>query len=94
MYLTLRNYSGSPDLVDALVEREADVKSLITGIDGFKSYYLVRSGDGDAVSVSVYEDQAGGEASSEAAASWIRENLPDLSVSPPQVTAGEAALAF
>jgi hypothetical protein len=94
MFVTIRIYTGSSDLVDALVENESDVKELITGIDGFKAYYLIRTADGQATSISVYEDQSGAEQSSSAAADWIGENLSDMSVSPPRVMAGEAVLNF
>lgn len=94
MFVTVRSYTGSKDLVDALVEHESDVKELITGIGGFKAYYLIRTADGEATSISVYDDQGGTEQSSSAAADWIHENLPDMPVSPPQITAGEAVLSF
>ena len=92
MYATVRTYSASPELADALVSREADVKSLINGIDGFKAYYLVRTDDG-AVSVSVYDSEAGANESNTAAANWMRENLPQLAGSTPQVSAGEVAIS-
>ncbi len=91
MYATVRTYSAASELADALVGKAAEVKDLIKGIDGFKAYYLIRTADG-AVSVSVYEDQAGADASTAAAAAFIRENLPDLSVAAPQVSAGEVVL--
>jgi heme-degrading monooxygenase HmoA len=84
MYATVRTYSGGPELADALVSREADVKSLITGIDGFKAYYLVRTADGT-VSISVYDTEAGANESTSAAVNWIRENLPELGDSPIRV---------
>ena len=93
MFATIRVYSGSSELADALVEHESDVKRLISDIDGFQAYYLVRTADG-AVSVSVYDDQAGATASDQAARSWVGENLPDLNVSPPQVSAGEVVINF
>jgi hypothetical protein len=93
MYATVRTYSTSPDLADALVSNEAEVKRLITGIDGCKAYYLVRTADG-AVSVSVYEDEAGASESNSLAANWLRENLPDLGASAPQVSAGEVVIAL
>ncbi len=93
MFATIRVYSGSSELADALVEHESDVKRLIGDIDGFQAYYLVRTADG-AVSVSVYDNQAGATASDQAARSWVSENLPDLNVSPPQVSAGEVAINF
>ena len=91
MYATVRTYSGASELADALVGKAADVKSLISEIAGFKAYYLVRTGDG-AVSISVYEDQAGADASTTAAAAFIGENLPGLSVAAPQVSSGEVVL--
>jgi hypothetical protein len=93
MYATIRVYSGSSELADALVENESEVKRIIQGIDGFKAYYLVRTSDG-AASVSVYENESGAEESNRAAAAWIRENLPDLSVSAPQVSAGEVVIGL
>ena len=92
MYATVRTYSASSELADALVSREADVKSLLTGIDGFNAYYLVRTADG-AVSVSVYDSEAGANESTTAAANWIRENLPEIGGSTPEVSAGEVVIS-
>ncbi len=44
--------------------------------------------------MSVFDDQAGAEASTSAAAAWISENLPDASFGAPQVTTGEVAVSF
>ena len=93
MFATVRIYAGNTDLVDALIANEGEVRQLIAGIDGFKSYYLLRTGDG-AASVSVYEDQAGAAASDAAARAWVAENLPELHVAPPQIAAGEVVLGF
>jgi len=92
MYATVRTYSTGSELADALVSNADDVKRLISGIDGFKAYYLVRTADG-AVSVSVYENQAGADESTRAAAAWIRENLPELAGAPPQVSTGEVVIS-
>jgi len=92
MYATIRVYSGSPDLADALVEREADVTALIGRIEGFKAYYLVKTADG-AASISVFDSQDGAEESNSVAAGWLRENLPDVSPSPPAVSAGEVVIS-
>ena len=93
MFATVRTYSGANELADALVNNAGAVKSLISEIDGFKAYYLVRTADG-AVSISIYEDEAGTDASNSAASAWVAENLPDLHVSPPQVSSGEVAIDF
>jgi heme-degrading monooxygenase HmoA len=93
MFVTIRSYSGGSALADALAEREEDIRNVITTIDGFRSYYLLRTGEG-ATTISVFEDQAGAEASTAAAAAYVRENMADLVPSPPQVTIGEVALSF
>ena len=93
MYSSIRKYTTGSEFADALVENESEVRSLITGIDGFRAYYLVRTDDG-AVSVSVYDDQAGAEESNRQAANWVRENLSHLAISPPQISAGEVALSL
>jgi heme-degrading monooxygenase HmoA len=92
MYATVRTYSANPGLADALVSREDDVTGLIRAIDGFRAYYLIRTPEG-AVSISVYDDEAGANESTSAAATWIRENLPELGGVAPQVSSGEVVLS-
>lgn len=94
MYASVRDYEGNTELVEALVKNEDEVRRLISDIDGFQAYYLVRTGDGSAVSVSVYDDESGAEESNKQAADWIHENLSDMSISPPKVSAGDVALSF
>jgi len=94
MHVTVRHYAGNSELVDALAARQDEIKEIITTIDGFSAYYLVRDGDGDAMSVSVFDSAAGGDESVQVARDWIAENLPDINVSPPQVIAGDAAFTF
>ena len=93
MYATIRNYAGGGDLADALVENESEVRRLIEGIGGFHAYYLVRTADG-AVSISVYDNESGAEESNRAAADWIRDNLSHLSISAPQISAGEVVISI
>ena len=59
MYATIRSYASDGGLVDALVENEGAVRDLLTGIDGFRAYYILRTPGGGAVSISVYDDAAG-----------------------------------
>ena len=94
MYATVRNYAGPQGFGDELVKRQDEVKSLIQGISGFRAYYLIKTDQGGVVTVSVYDDQAGAEESTRTAAEWVRTNLPDMGVSPPEVSAGEVAIHF
>jgi len=93
MYAVIRAYTGNPDLADTLAEHEEDIRQLIGGINGFKAYYLLRLAEGTST-VSVFDDQEGAEESSRAAAAWLAENLPDLNVAAPYVTAGEVLVGF
>jgi len=93
VHATVRIYSGANELADALVERRDEVKQLIGEIDGFKAYYLVRASDG-ATSISVYDTEAGAQESNRVAAAWVAENLPDLKIAAPQISAGEVAINF
>jgi hypothetical protein len=91
MHATVRRYTGSPELVDALVANEREVLRILSEIDGFRAYHLVRTGDG-AISISVYDDEDGADASNAAARAWITENLPDLSVGAPEVVGGQVVI--
>jgi hypothetical protein len=93
MYAVIRAYTGNSDLADTLAEHEEDIRQLIGGINGFKAYYLLKLTEGTST-ISVFEDQAGAEESSRAAAAWLGENLPDLNVAAPYVTAGEVVVGF
>ena len=93
MYAVIRAYSGNSDLADALAEHEDGVRQVISGINGFKAYYLLKLTEGTST-VSVFDTQEAAEESNRAAAAWLKENLPDLNVQAPYVTAGEVVLSF
>jgi hypothetical protein len=66
MHVTIRRYSGSPELADALVAREGEVRDIITGIGGFQAYYLIRDADGEATSITANDSESGAEESNRA----------------------------
>jgi len=93
MYAVIRAYTGNSGLADRLAEHEEDIRQLIGGINGFKAYYLLKLAEGTST-ISVFEDQEGAEESNRAAAAWLAENLPDLNVAAPYVTAGDVLVGF
>ena len=93
MYAAVRWYPGGSELLDAIVQNESDVKRIISGIEGFRSYYMVRTAEGDAMSVSVFDDQNGAEESNRQAADWVRQNAADVAVTP-QLSGGEVVINF
>src|SRR6476619_6412470 len=92
-HAVIRAYSGNSELADTRVEHEDEVRQVIGGISGFKAYYVLKLAEGTST-VSVFENQEGAEESNRAAAAWLKENLPDLNVQAPYVTAGEVLLGF
>jgi hypothetical protein len=91
MYATVRMYRGNTELADRLAERADEVRQLMEGIPGFRSYQMIR-GDAGSASVTVCDDRAGAEESTRMAAEWLRENMPDVAASPPAVTSGEVVI--
>jgi hypothetical protein len=93
MYAVIRAYAGNSELADRLADNEDNIREVIGGIDGFKAYYLLKLAEGTST-VSIFESKEGAEESSRAATAWLAENLPDLSVAAPYVTAGDVLLGF
>ena len=92
MYASVRTYSD-PALADTLAAHDDAIRDLISVIDGFKAYYLVKTGEGT-TSINLFEDQAGAEESNRAAAAWLAETFPDMEMAAPHVTAGETVIDF
>ena len=94
MYASIRKYRIDTEAFAALKVRVEDgFIPIISGLPGFVSYMVVDAGDGVVVSVSVFESEDAAEQSTAAAGAWVRENLSDAITEPPEVTAGEIALA-
>jgi len=91
MYLTVRKYrrvDGDKKQIAETINR--GFVPLISKIDGFVDYYCCYSDDGALLSVSVYRDAKGAEASVRAAATWVEQNLAKHLPEKPEVTSGEA----
>ena len=93
MYAVIRAYAGNSELADTLAQREDDIRQVIARIDGFKAYYLLKLAEGTST-VSVFESKEGAEESSRVAAAWLAENLPDMKIAAPYVTAGDVLVSF
>jgi hypothetical protein len=88
MYVTVRRYGGNAAMADTLASRKDEVVELMGGVSGLKGYYLF-SADGDMITVTITEDESGAKESSEVAAGWIRENMPEYAGQAPEISAGE-----
>ena len=78
MYASLRHYRIEPKNMDELVRRVPGAIEVMSKLDGFRAYYVVRAGDDTLATVSVFADKAGAVLSNQAAARWVKENAADL----------------
>lgn len=74
-YMSVRRYttSGPIDVIVRIVTE--GFVPIIRDAPGFIAFYVVDGGDGHLVSVSIFADQAGADASNQMAAGYIAENL-------------------
>ena len=93
MHATMRYYHGNPDLADQLANRSDEVRSLLTAVDGFRSYALVRLDDAT-VSITMCDDEAGTAETTRVAAEWLKENMPESAPSPPMVSSGTVTFSI
>jgi hypothetical protein len=95
MYVVMRPYTGASALVDAMVQREQEVRDLISTVPGFRAYFGARTGDGGAVAtVTICDHQEGMAESRRRAGAWVRANLSGATIFPPEITEGETYINF
>jgi len=95
MYVVVRRYTGASALVDAMIQREQEVRDLISTVPGFRAYYAARAGSGGAVAtITVCDSKEGTDESVRRAAEWVRTNMSGASISPPEITEGETYINF
>jgi len=93
MHVVVRSYSseGASELFDLLGQREDEVQTLISGVPGFVSYAAFRNADGGCT-VTICEDRAGTDESSQRAAGWVKENATVMVT--PVIIEGDTVLHF
>jgi hypothetical protein len=76
MQARMATYSFSGDADDLARRAEEGILPILKSQPGFKAY-SVAIGDGEILSLSVWETRADAENGSEIAASWVAENMAD-----------------
>jgi len=89
MFATVRRYEGVTDPAEAGRRVDEGFVPLLRDIPGFVSYYWIDAGDGVMASMSVFDDRAGAEASTDRAAAWVADNIAELLPNAPMVAAGD-----
>ena len=62
---------------------------MISKLNGFDAYYVIRSGDVTLATVSVFNDRAAADQSNQTAANWVKANAADLFSGAPDSVTGE-----
>ena len=91
MHTAIRAYSGAgaKELFDVLERRTPEIESMMRSVQGFVSYTLARSEDGEfGFSVTVCNDKTGVDESSQKARDWIAQNAESTSASAPTISEG------
>lgn len=89
MYASIRRYQTTAGGAGELARRvNQGFVPIVSRAPGFVAYYVVDAGSDIVASVSIFQDQAGAEESNRMAADWVKGNLAELFLGPPQITAG------
>ena len=90
MYIAIRRYELDPaDMEEVTRLVREGFAPLVSQVPGFHSYDWIRVSDGVMMSINVFDDKAGADASIQEAADFVREHLAPLLPNPPQITEGE-----
>ena len=91
MHIVIRRYKIDLDAVEAVTRRvrEGFAPYISRVMPGFVEYYWIDAGDGDLISLSIFEDQAVASASTHVAEAYIQKHLSALVRDPPEVIEGE-----
>jgi hypothetical protein len=90
MYASIRRYVVHRESVDEIAGRISEgFVPVIRDIPGFVAYYVVDTGTGIAISISIFDNQAGAEQSAAAARDHIKENLASLFPNLPEIMDGQ-----
>ena len=89
MKAIIRKYSGkgAKELMDTLEKQAAELNTVMGSVRGLVSYTLARSGDGG-FSVTVCQDQAGLDESTQKAKDWIAKNAVNTGAAAPEISVG------
>jgi hypothetical protein len=88
MYASIRRYkkASAPQLKRSIKE---GFLPTISRLPGFVSYSAVDTGNGEWITITIFDTREGAEESNWLAADWITKNLASFIPQPPEVTVGE-----
>jgi hypothetical protein len=94
MHASVRKYQVDGDEIDELSRRIAEAfVPRLSEIPGFGGYYVVDATHGVVITVTLGEDSAAVESSTELAAEFVRDELADLQVERVEAAHGEVTVS-
>ena len=91
MHVVIRKYTAGPEVLDEARSKLPHLEQTMRGTPGFVAYYFVETADGLAT-ITITEDEAGGSESMTRAAGWVKQNLPNSTLGPPEVIKGSTLI--
>src|SRR6516162_9809352 len=89
MYAAIRQGKAKTGVVEELARRiKEGAIPIISGVEGFRAYYVVYAPDDTVTAISVFNDYAAAEESNRLALAWIEQSLTPLLASPATAIAG------
>jgi hypothetical protein len=93
MFAAIRRYNAFPNAAATIASRvNEEFLPKLRQMPGFVGYYVVDGGDGTLISVSLFEDRAAADGSTQAATAWVHERLHHLIRSAPVISTGEVVV--
>ena len=90
MYAAIRTGKAKSGSAQELAQRiNTGAVPIVSSVRGFKAYYVTYGEDDTVTTVSVFDDQAGAEESNQRMLPWIKQNLAQFLVSPPEAVSGQ-----
>jgi hypothetical protein len=93
MHVVVRKYTAGHEVAEEMRSQSKveHLEQTMRQTPGFVAYYFLETEDGIAT-ITITEDEAGTQESMGRAATWVRENLPDINLGTPEVIRGETLI--
>src|SRR5215212_11698492 len=94
MYASIRRYSVDQKRMDDLLHVvDTGFAEQIQEMDGFVAYECLDCGNGELVTITMFRDREGADASAEAARKWVQEELSDYRIERTDAMLGEVGVS-
>ena len=93
MYAAFRRGKVQSEKADEVLQHiRENVLPLVRKVPGFLSFYAVKLGEDDIITVSVFETQAQADESSKVAAAWVLAHIAPLLAGPLDISGGKVVI--